>query len=156
MKSFPIIFILNACRMADFRLEIEQEVILSLFEFFTNASSSSGLQYGITPSPNHYEEESLKDSSSFAQTSENFRLYAAQCPRGFAPMFDGKSKKILPLPSIIPIGAPWQEIHLLARTKKKIYIEMLELAPIKLTLRSLAHPYIYSVLVTPVYYLETH
>lgn len=130
--------------MADFRLEIEQEVILSLFEFFTNASSSSGLQYGIKPSPNHSVGESLKDSSSFAQTSESFRLYAAQCPRGFAPTFDGKSKKILPLPSIIPIGAPWQEIHLLARTQKKIDIELLELAPIKLTLRSLARPYVYS------------
>lgn len=126
-------------RMADFRLEIEQEVILSLFEFFTNISS--GLQYGIRPSSNHYYGTSLKDSSSFVQTSENLRLNADQSPLGFAPILNAKSKKIAPLPSIIPIGAPWQEIYLLARTQKKIYIEMLELAPIKLTLSFSSAPW---------------
>jgi hypothetical protein len=133
--------ILNAYRMADFRLEIEQEVILSLFEFFTNISS--GMQYGIKPSSNQYYGALLKNSSSFVQTSENFRLNADQSPLGFAPVVNEKSKKTAPLPSIIPIGAPWQEIYLLARTQKKIYIELFELAPIKLTLRSIAHSYIF-------------
>lgn len=133
---------LNDCRMADFRLEIEQEVILSLFEFFSNISS--GMQYGIMPSSNHYDGISLKDSSPVVQTRANFTLNGDQCPLRIAPMFNGKSKKIAPLPSVIPIGAPWQEIYLLARTQKKIYIEMLELAPIKLTLRSRTHSYVYS------------
>lgn len=132
--------------MADFRLEIEQEVILSLFEFFTNISS--GMQCGTKPSSNQFYGTSLKDSSS-VQSSENFRLNGDQSPLGFVPIFNAKSKKIASLPSIIPIGAPWQEIYLLARTQKKIYIEMFELAPIKLTLRSLSHSYIYtSVLAT--------
>jgi len=128
---------LNSCRMEDFRLEIEQEVILSLFEFFTNVSS--GMQYGIMPSSDPYDGVSLENSSSFVQTSENFRLSAHQCSPRISPMFDEKSKRIASLPSVVPIGAPWQEIFLLARTQKKIYIEMLELSPIKLTLRSLAH-----------------
>lgn len=131
-----------ACRMADFRLEIEQEVILSLFEFFTNVSL--GLQYGIMPSSDDYDGVSLMDSSSLVQTNDNFRLSAHRCPPRIAPMFNGKSKGITPLPSIVPIGAPWQQIYLLARTQKKIYVEMLELAPIKLTLRSLAHSFVYS------------
>jgi len=97
------------------------------------------LQYGIIPSSDHYDGASLETSSSFVQTSEKFRLSADQCPPRIAPMFDEKHKRIASLPSIVPIGAPWQEIYLLARTQKKIYIEMLELAPIKLTLRSLAH-----------------
>jgi hypothetical protein len=134
--------ILNAYRMADFRLEIEQEVILSLFEFFTNISS--GMQFGIRPSSNQYYGALLKNSSSFVQTSENFRLNADHSPLGFAPVVNEKFKKTAPLPSIIPIGAPWQEIYLLARTQKKIYIELFELAPIKLTLRSIAHSYILS------------
>lgn len=127
---------LNSCRMEDFRLEIEQELILSLFEFFTNISS--GLQYGIMPSSDQYDGVSLKNSSSLVQTSENFRLSADQCPPRIAPMLNEGSKRMASLPSIVPIGAPWQEIYLLARTQKKVYIEMLELAPIKLTLRSLA------------------
>ncbi|TKY59210.1 putative vacuolar protein sorting-associated protein 13A [Spatholobus suberectus] len=126
-------------RMEDFRLEIEQEVILSLFEFFTNVSS--WLAYGIMPSSDHYDGVSLKNSSSFVQTTENFRLNADECPLRIAPMFNGKSKRIASFPSVVPIGAPWQEIYLLARTQKKIYIEMLELAPIKLTLSFSSAPW---------------
>ncbi|XP_027357140.1 uncharacterized protein LOC113866515 [Abrus precatorius] len=128
-------------RVEDFHLEIEQEVILSLFEFFTNVTS--GLQYGIMPSSDHYDGISLKESSSCVQTRENFRLTADQCPLSIAPRFNGKSKRIVSLPSIIPIGAPWQEIYLLARTQKKIYIEMLELAPIKLTLSFSSAPWMH-------------
>ncbi|KAF1899682.1 hypothetical protein Lal_00019812 [Lupinus albus] len=126
-------------RMADFRLEIEQEVILSLFEFFTNVSL--GLQYGIMPSSDYSDGVSLTDSSPFVQNSENPRLTAYQCPPIIAPMFNQKTKKIVSLPSIVPIGAPWQEIYLRARTQKKIYIEMLELAPIKLTLSFSSAPW---------------
>lgn len=39
------------------------------------------------------------------------------------------------LPLIVPIGAPWQQIHLLARRHRKIYVESFDLAPIKFTLR---------------------
>ncbi|XP_022639322.1 uncharacterized protein LOC106768127 isoform X4 [Vigna radiata var. radiata] len=126
-------------RIEDFRLEIEQEVILSLFEFFTNVCSV--LKYGIMPSSDHYDGASLENSSSFVQTSEKFRLSADQCRPTIAPMFSGKHKRIASLPSIVPIGAPWQEIYLLARTQKKIYIEMLEVAPIKLTLSFSSAPW---------------
>ncbi|KAK7315042.1 hypothetical protein VNO77_33574 [Canavalia gladiata] len=119
-------------RIEDFRLEIEQEVILSLFEFFTNVSS--GLQYGVMPPSDPNGGVSLKDSYSY-------RLTTDQYPPIISPLFNGKSKKIMSLPSIVPIGAPWQEIHLLARTQKKIYIEMLELAPIKLTLSFSSAPW---------------
>lgn len=126
-------------RMEDFRLEIEQELILSLFEFFTNISS--GLQYGIMPSSDQYDGVSLKNSSLLVQTSENFRLSAGECPPRIAPMFNEESKRMASLSSIVPIGAPWQEIYLLARTQKKVYIEMLELAPIKLTLSFSSAPW---------------
>ncbi|BAT73681.1 hypothetical protein VIGAN_01119500 [Vigna angularis var. angularis] len=126
-------------RIEDFRLEIEQEVILSLFEFFTNVCSV--LKYGIMPSSDHYDGASLENSSSFVQTSEKFRLSADQCRPTIAPMFSGKHKRIASLPSIVPIGAPWQEIYLLARTQKKIYIEVLEVAPIKLTLSFSSAPW---------------
>ncbi|KAK7274520.1 hypothetical protein RIF29_15613 [Crotalaria pallida] len=124
-------------RMADFRLEIEQEVILSLFEFFTNVCL--GLQYGIMPSSDYFDGVPLANSSPFVQSSENPILTADHCPPRIAPT--RKSKKIASLPFIVPIGAPWQEIYLMARTQKKIYIEMLELAPIKLTLSFSSAPW---------------
>lgn len=39
------------------------------------------------------------------------------------------------LPLMVPIGAPWQQIHLAARKQKKIYVELFDMGPIKLTLR---------------------
>lgn len=39
------------------------------------------------------------------------------------------------LPSVVPVGAPWQQIHLLARKQKKVYIELFQLTPVKLTFR---------------------
>lgn len=41
----------------------------------------------------------------------------------------------LSLPSVIPIGAPWQQICHLARRQKKIYVELFDLASIKFSLR---------------------
>ncbi|KAI4331783.1 hypothetical protein L6164_016738 [Bauhinia variegata] len=131
-------------RMADFRLELEQEVILSLFEFFTNVSSR--FQYGIVPFsdsllfPCKSHGDSVKDSS-VVQTSENFILRGNQYHPLIDPVFNGKTKSIVSLPSIVPIGAPWQQIYLLARTQKKIYIEVLELAPFKLTLSFSSAPW---------------
>lgn len=46
---------------------------------------------------------------------------------------DHKRKCLLPL--IVPIGAPWQQIHLAARKQKKVYVELFDMGPIKLTLR---------------------
>lgn len=130
-NSFQIIF--NACSIADFCLELEQEVILSLFEFFTHISSR--LQYRIMPSSDRYDGDPVKDSLSSVQSTENLISTGEQHPILIAPVFNGNSKRIASLPSIVPIGAPWQQIYLLARTQKKIYIEMLELAPIRLILR---------------------
>lgn len=124
----------NACSIADFCLELEQEFILSLFEFFANVSSR--LQYHIIPSSDLYEGDSINDSSSSVHSSEN--SISRSDSTLITPVFNGNSsKRIVSLPSIVPIGAPWQQIYLLARTQKKIYIELLDLAPIKLTLRSL-------------------
>ncbi|MQL85897.1 hypothetical protein Taro_018428, partial [Colocasia esculenta] len=46
------------------------------------------------------------------------------------------------LPSVVPIGAPWQQIHRLAKRQKKIYIEAFELAPVKLTVSFSSNPWL--------------
>lgn len=51
------------------------------------------------------------------------------------PLLTGNHKSNSSLPSIVPIGAPWQQIYLLAGKQRKIYIEVFDVAPIKLTLR---------------------
>ncbi|KAF8413974.1 hypothetical protein HHK36_001972 [Tetracentron sinense] len=50
------------------------------------------------------------------------------------PIVDENHSSSPSLPSVVPIGAPWQQVFLLARRQKKIYVEVFDLAPIKLTL----------------------
>ncbi|KAK3033799.1 hypothetical protein RJ639_034370 [Escallonia herrerae] len=123
-------------RVADLHLELEQEVILSFSDFLKTISSR--LQSGVSP----YRDPTLL-SSDF-----NFVNMPPTCPQTHAlmkangdkfcsingPIFTDNWKSSALLPSIVPIGAPWQQIHLLARKQKKIYVELFDLASFKLTL----------------------
>lgn len=113
------------CRVTDFHLELEQEVILSLVEFFKNMSLrfQSGIwqQMDFTLYPPPPDPPFAGDT-----TSANTDL---------TEFFESNGNQNYFLPRVIPIGAPWQQIHLLARKQRKIYVELLDMAPIKFTLR---------------------
>lgn len=132
---FCILF--NSCRVADFHLELEQEVILSLFDFFKNVYSR--LQYSILPfsdpllQPRTYESGLVKESLAHFQTFEYLNGSKDHLLSMNVPVEDNGGS--LSLPSVVPIGAPWQQIYLLARRQQKIYVEVFDVAPIKLTLR---------------------
>ncbi|CAK9168285.1 unnamed protein product [Ilex paraguariensis] len=119
-------------RVADVRLELEQEVILSLFDFFKTVSSrsqSNFLSYmDSTLQPLFSKLGCVRESAPYAVDHE---FVKANRDRETNPMHL----------SVGPIGAPWQQIYLLARTQKKIYVEMLDLAPIKLTLSFSSAPW---------------
>lgn len=73
-------------------------------------------------------------TSTYTQGHEGVKS-ADQISASNIPIVTGNQKSSSLLPSVVPIGAPWQHIYLLARTQKKIYVELLDLAPINLTLR---------------------
>ena len=106
-------------------------MILSLFGFIKNVTSrfqSSFLKLSDPLSCPLIPDTGLVESStSHAQTSEY------QKTRGI-PVFNSQS-----LPSVVPIGAPWQQIYLLARRQRKIYVEVFEISPINVTLRWLTN-----------------
>ncbi|XP_039143478.1 UTP--glucose-1-phosphate uridylyltransferase 3, chloroplastic-like isoform X2 [Dioscorea cayenensis subsp. rotundata] len=52
-----------------------------------------------------------------------------------------ETKSTISLPSVAPIGAPWQQIYLFARKQKKIYVEFFELAPINLSISFSSTPW---------------
>lgn len=123
----------NNCRVADFCLELEQELILSLFGFIKNVSSRFQSRVFSLSDPflgSHIKDTGLMDSYA---TVNQLHLMTV-------PVFNESHKPRLSLPSIVPIGAPWQQIYLLARRQKKIYVEVFDLCPINLTLRWLANP----------------
>ncbi|ONI15169.1 hypothetical protein PRUPE_3G028500 [Prunus persica] len=121
-------------RVADFCLELEQELILSLFGFIKNVSSRFQSRVFSLSDPflgSHIKDTGLMDSYA---TVNQLHLMTV-------PVFNESHKPRLSLPSIVPIGAPWQQIYLLARRQKKIYVEVFDLCPINLTLSFSSAPW---------------
>ncbi|KAK1394709.1 hypothetical protein POM88_013765 [Heracleum sosnowskyi] len=79
-------------------------------------------------------------TSTYTQGHEGVKI-ADQISASNIPIVTGNHKRSSLLPSVVPIGAPWQQIYLLARTQKKIYVELLDLAPINLTLSFSSSPW---------------
>ncbi|XP_062110985.1 uncharacterized protein LOC133822610 isoform X2 [Humulus lupulus] len=107
-------------RVADFHLELEQEVILGMFGFIKNVTSRFQSSFLKLPDPLLCplipDTGLLEPSSSEHQKAKGI------------PVFKSQS-----LPSVVPIGAPWQQIYLLARRQRKIYVEVFEISPINVT-----------------------
>lgn len=129
--------LVNVCRLGDVRLEIEQELILTLFDFFRTVYSRFQISFLpfhdaiIHPLINNevIGEDSLLCNQTCVKPNKNQHHLTSVSKLN-------KNQKIHSvLPSVIPIGAPWQQIYLLARRQRKIYVELFDVAPIKLTLR---------------------
>ncbi|KAA8547313.1 hypothetical protein F0562_003823 [Nyssa sinensis] len=133
-------------RVADFLLELEQEVILSLFDFFKTVSSrfESRLLPCLDSSlhPLMSDVGFAKESSAQAEAYENVKANGNQLHSMNIPLLIENHKSSHLPPPIVPIGAPWQQIYLLARRQKKIYVEVFDLAPIKLILSFSSNPWI--------------
>ncbi|XP_026401188.1 uncharacterized protein LOC113297020 isoform X1 [Papaver somniferum] len=117
-------------RLAPLHLELEEEVILGLFDFVRTVTSK--LQRKTPPglcSTSSYGAHLDKEVST-ALDSDNSK---SQSHSVNVLNFMESSSCSPPLPSVVPIGAPWQKIYLLARRHTKIYVEAFDLAPIKVT-----------------------
>ncbi|KAI3958319.1 hypothetical protein MKW98_011007 [Papaver atlanticum] len=117
-------------RLAPLHLELEEEVILGLFDFVHTVTSK--LQRKTLPglcSTSSYgalldkEVSTALDSDNCKSQSYSVNVLNFMENYSCSP----------PLPSVVPIGAPWQKIYLLARRHTKIYVEAFDLAPIKVT-----------------------
>ncbi|ESR43047.1 hypothetical protein CICLE_v100108862mg, partial [Citrus x clementina] len=132
-------------RVADFCLELEQEVILTMLEFIKTVSPR--FQKTVLPLPDSTLHPVVYDLGSAKESSiRDLNFEIMQARRDFLPgMNDPTSNRSQRsssfLPSVVPIGAPWQQIYLLARRQKKIYVELLDLSPIKFTLSFSSAPW---------------
>ncbi|KAL6580643.1 hypothetical protein OROMI_008667 [Orobanche minor] len=129
-------------RIGDFYLEIEQEIVLRLFEFYK--SSSSRLQSRVFQHVDSTQNLLFSDSQvcgdMTAQYSVRWDENHPNCTGDTLLSEDFKRSCLLP--HIVPIGAPWQQIHLAAQKQKKIYVERFDMGPIKLTLSFSSSPWI--------------
>lgn len=116
--------------------------MLSLFEYFKNVSSTlkgevSQFSDAILHPPEH------------DPAHEYFNPRTK--PHHFSKVhfLDAIDRGNTLLPSVVPIGAPWQQVYLLARQQKKVYVELFDLAPIKFTVRYRHHMKYYFVCFFP-------
>ncbi|KAL2484980.1 Protein of unknown function (DUF1162) [Abeliophyllum distichum] len=123
-------------RIADFYLQIEQEVVLRLFDFFKTLSSR--LESRIFQHVDSTQHQLFPDFefSRNAFVDVGKRAYSTNIT-----MLNQDYKRSCLLPKMVPIGAPWQQIYLLARKQKKIYVELFDMAPIKFTLSFSSSPW---------------
>ncbi|KAH6809791.1 hypothetical protein C2S51_027574 [Perilla frutescens var. frutescens] len=130
-------------RIADLYLEIEQEIVLRLFEFCKTVSSrlqTRVYQYmGSTQNLLFPELEITGETS--RSNPYSARLEEKHTNYSGTTFVENRKRNCL-LPLIVPIGAPWQQIHLAARKQKKVYVELFDMGPIKLTLSFSSSPWI--------------
>ncbi|TVU00729.1 hypothetical protein EJB05_53839 [Eragrostis curvula] len=120
--------------VAPVRLELEERLVLSMIEFFRSVSSrvnlgqlDKNLELSILSGVTDILGED-KISKHLSEKSQSFCMVGVQ---------DSEL-----LPSVVPVGAPWQQIHLLARKQKKVYIELFQLTPIKLIFSFTSMPWL--------------
>lgn len=129
-------------RMTDFHLELEQDVILGLFDFFKtvslrfNSRAMPHIDSARHPLSTNF---SINMTSKFSETHQTEKADGDLLSNSVPMFVDSQTCPLLP--SIMPIGAPWQKIYLLARKQKKIYVELLEVAPVTLTLSFSSSPW---------------
>ncbi|KAI9153087.1 hypothetical protein LWI28_005759 [Acer negundo] len=132
-------------RISDFRLELEQEVILGMLEFLKTVSQrfqSSVVPFSVPAlHPITNDLGSVKESSVHCHNFEYVKSRHDQSQGMDDPAFSRSQRNSSLLPSIVPIGAPWQQIYLLARRQKKIYVELFDLSPIKFSLSFSSAPW---------------
>jgi hypothetical protein len=104
-------------------IELEERLVLSLLDFFRAVSSRLHARSLENDSDLHLPE---------AYRELRTNSFLRKSPRDLYHV-EGGNKRLLP--SVIPIGAPFHQIYLLARRQRKVYVELFELAPIELSLR---------------------
>ncbi|KAL8217291.1 hypothetical protein R6Q57_024128 [Mikania cordata] len=134
LLSFEHIYL----RMTDFHLMLEQDVILGLFDFFKTVSSRFNSRAML-----HKDSVLHPLSSNFSVNMANkfSRTHQTEKSDGDPALLESQSQTRSLLPSVVPIGAPWQKIYHLARKQKKIYVQVLEVAPVTLTLSFSSSPW---------------
>lgn len=123
LNIFFLVFIIFGS-VAPLCIELEERLVLSLLDFSRAVSSRLHARSLENNSDLHLLEayRELRTNSFLRRPSRDLYNVESGTQNGL-------------LPSVVPIGAPFHQIYLLARRQRKIYVELFELAPIELSLR---------------------
>ncbi|KAF5181027.1 Vacuolar protein sorting-associated protein [Thalictrum thalictroides] len=132
-------------RLAALRVEVEEEVILSLFEFgrsVTSKTQSRALPCLVsTLNPLANDTGSVNEFSVHPPQFDSLDVNRGQLYPLSVSKYLENCRSSPSLPSVVPFEHFWQQLYFLANRKNKIYVEVLDLAPIKLTLSFSSAPW---------------
>ncbi|PIA27436.1 hypothetical protein AQUCO_07800051v1 [Aquilegia coerulea] len=132
-------------RLAALRVELEEEVILSLFDFGRSVTSKT--QSRVLPclvstlNPLADDTGSVKGFSVDPPQFDFLDVNKGQLYPMSVSKYIENCRGSRSLPSVVPIEYFWQQLYFLASRQNKIYVEVLDLAPIKLTLSFSSAPW---------------
>ncbi|EEE67937.1 hypothetical protein OsJ_25824 [Oryza sativa Japonica Group] len=121
--------------IAPFHLELEERLVFSMIDFIRSVST----RIHLGQLDRSFDLGILDDATDIFGRYEKISKRISGKPQS-SYMVEAQQDQLLP--SVVPIGAPWQQIHLLARKQKKVYIELFELTPIKLTFSFTSTPWL--------------
>ncbi|KAF9591494.1 hypothetical protein IFM89_004548 [Coptis chinensis] len=131
-------------RLAALRLELEEELIVCMFDFVRSTILKLSRGFPCLDSaldPLSDGTVSIKDFCPHATHYESLSANRRQIfPISVSKYLENRRSNPS-LPSVVPIEDFWQQIYFLARRQNKIYIEVFDLAPIKLTLSFSSGPW---------------
>ncbi|KAL6856895.1 hypothetical protein ACP4OV_018277 [Aristida adscensionis] len=121
--------------VAPVRLELEERLVLSMIEFSRSVSSRTNLEQ----LEKSLELSILGGATDMLGENEKISRHLSDKSQSFY-MLEAQESELLP--SVVPVGAPWQQIHLLARKQKKVYIELFQMTPVKVTFSFTSTPWL--------------
>uniref|UniRef100_A0A7N0U003 Vacuolar protein sorting-associated protein 13 VPS13 adaptor binding domain-containing protein n=1 Tax=Kalanchoe fedtschenkoi TaxID=63787 RepID=A0A7N0U003_KALFE len=133
-------------RIADFHLEIDEEVLLRLFCWCRMIYSrvQNQIIYDSSHSSVNHDADLQSNLFTHIETHRNLesRMKEEQSVTSYIPILaESWSKSSPSFLSVTPIGAPWQKLYLLAAKQKKVYVELFEVTPVNLTLSFSSTPW---------------
>eukprot|EP01018_Ginkgo_biloba_P017830 Gb_28330 [translate_table: standard] len=134
-------------RLAPIRLEFEEQMVSRLVDFVKSITwrfSRGRIQaQNFDLWPLNFDMDHVRDYFADHRNYEFVKNPYSSHLHFFKITKTMDSYKSLPSPSAVrPIGAPWQKIFLLARRRRKLYIEIFYIAPIKLTVSFSSTPWL--------------
>ncbi|CAN6484627.1 unnamed protein product [Victoria cruziana] len=122
-----------ALRLAPLHIELEEQILLGLLDFVSNITVQKARD-----SAGEVNQRCKYACDDWYMKTQNGLHVRSLVSSTYLENQDIKSS----LPCVVPIGAPWQQIFLLARRQRKIYVEGFYVSPFWLTISFSSSPWI--------------
>ncbi|XP_031475875.1 uncharacterized protein LOC116247732 isoform X3 [Nymphaea colorata] len=133
-------------RLAPLHIELEEQILLSVLNFVNSVAfrqqADSTLEHSVAVKKTRENVEKVSHQCRYVRDDWYMKSQNGLEVRSLASStYLGNQDIMSSLPCVVPIGAPWQQIFLLARRQRKIYVEEFYVSPFWLTISFSSSPW---------------